>query len=206
MTDKTVYFLRPIGKNGPIKIGCSMHPIKRLRTVEIWSPQKLEIAASAPGSHFHENALHHRFANQRLHGEWFKASAELTALIDSVIATGALPPVAMPSGRKEWAELERRRKGKLPRRDNASRLCKYKLTKRVQDAERRAYGFRGYEYARPDDIDDIIRQYQGFGARLATEDEVAQIDRYVELLKQLPRADRSFRAWLDWHSSARSVA
>lgn len=206
MTDKTVYFLRPIGALGPVKIGCSQDSAKRLRTVEIWSPLKLEIAASAPGTFRHENALHHRFAEQRLHGEWFAYSPELGALIEAVASTGGLPPMAMPTTAEEWDELREKRKGKLPRRDNASRLNKYKITKRVQDAERRVYGFRGYEYARPDDIDAIIRGYQGFGSTLATKRDLALIDKYIDRLKELPSVDRSFKAWLDWHATARSAA
>jgi hypothetical protein len=88
---KRIYFLRPIGAAGPIKIGCSKHPVGRLATVQIWSPLKLEIAASCEGGHDYERALHSRFAKHRLHGEWFEATPDLIALVADVAKGSPLP-------------------------------------------------------------------------------------------------------------------
>ena len=88
---KSIYFIRPIGAHGPVKIGCSKDPKGRAHTISIWSPVPLEIVAVAEGGHEYERALHERFAKDRMHGEWFAASSELTALIDSIAAGAALP-------------------------------------------------------------------------------------------------------------------
>jgi hypothetical protein len=91
MRPKRVYFLRPVGKSGPVKIGCSCFPEGRLDMFTIWSPVRLELAASVPGTHADEKALHGMFRASHLHGEWFKASARLTGIIEHCKVTGALP-------------------------------------------------------------------------------------------------------------------
>lgn len=91
MSEKRIYFLRPVGQVGPIKIGCSVDAENRLATYIPWSPIKLEIVVTAAGSHMEERRLHGMFGKDWLHHEWFGASKELLALIDYVVATGALP-------------------------------------------------------------------------------------------------------------------
>ena len=88
MNAKHVYFLRPVGQQGPIKIGCSATPAKRLRSVEIWSPVQLEMVASAPGGHAHEWTLHSMFGEDRLHGEWFAVTPDLMKIISYVSENG----------------------------------------------------------------------------------------------------------------------
>lgn len=91
MRAKRVYFLRPVGQLGPVKIGCSVFPEGRLDNFTLWSPMKLELVTHVPGSHADEKALHGMFAAHHLHGEWFGASKELLALIDHCVTHGALP-------------------------------------------------------------------------------------------------------------------
>ena len=91
MREKRVYFLRPVGQLGPVKIGCSCFPEGRLDTFTIWSPQRLELVTSVPGNHADERALHGMFKKHHLHGEWFAASKELLGLIEHCATTGALP-------------------------------------------------------------------------------------------------------------------
>ncbi len=91
MTTKRVYFLRPVGQLGPVKIGCSVLPDLRLETLTTWSPVRLELICSVPGTHKDERTLHGMFAKHHVHGEWFGASKELLALIGHCQATGALP-------------------------------------------------------------------------------------------------------------------
>ncbi len=195
---KHVYFMRPVGQEGPIKIGCSATPVKRLRSYEIWSPILLEIIASAPGEHRHETALHHIFAEHRRHGEWFEAAPELVALVKRVAETGALPPLAVPTTIRGWKEYHDKNKGKSSRRDNASRLCKYRLTKRVHVAEQRAFGFGWRDALRPNDVAEIIAGYQGFGSPLPTPAQVKKIEAYIARIDKLPAADRSRAAWNNW--------
>lgn len=198
MTQKYIYFLRPIGMDGPIKIGCSVTPAQRLRSVEIWSPLKLEIIASAPGIMRHENFLHHKFAANRLHGEWFTPSPALLGIINHVQATGELPELGIPNNPKEWKAFHETRKGNLPRRNNAARLDKYRLTKRIHTAERRVFGFADRASYRPDEIVRIIADYQGFGSPAPTKEQLSIIEAYIARLAEMPSADRSFAAWKQW--------
>lgn len=88
---KHIYFIRPVNMSGPIKIGTSKEPDGRVNAVGLWSPIKLELVASAPGSFSEETYLHRLFAKHRMHGEWFLWSPDLQELIDYVAKTGALP-------------------------------------------------------------------------------------------------------------------
>ena len=49
-----VYFMRRADGIGPIKIGHSKSPSQRLRSTQIWSPEILEVVASAPGTFLDE--------------------------------------------------------------------------------------------------------------------------------------------------------
>jgi hypothetical protein len=93
MREKRVYFLRPVGQRGPIKIGCSCFPEGRMDWFTLWSPQPLELVCSVPGKHADEKTLHGMFHADHLHGEWFGPSAELLALVEHCTATGSLPPL-----------------------------------------------------------------------------------------------------------------
>lgn len=75
-----IYFLKPQGLDGPIKIGCSYRPVSRLLALSQWSPFLLEVIAVAPGGFDTERALHERFADELLHHEWFHASPRLSAV------------------------------------------------------------------------------------------------------------------------------
>jgi hypothetical protein len=77
-----VYFLRPIGADGRIKIGCSYKPASRLVSLSVWACYPLELVAVAPGDFSTERALHDYFAADRLHHEWFRSSPELLKVID----------------------------------------------------------------------------------------------------------------------------
>lgn len=77
-----VYFMRPIGADGRIKIGCSYKPASRLVAIAVHSPYQLEIIGVGKGSIPDEQLLHEYFAADRLHSEWFRASDELHQVID----------------------------------------------------------------------------------------------------------------------------
>lgn len=87
---KQVYFLRPVGQTGPIKIGCSRWPRQRLDVFLSWSPVELEIAAMIDGGFDLERRLHGIFSSHRIRHEWFRPVPELVALIDGLIAGRAI--------------------------------------------------------------------------------------------------------------------
>lgn len=41
-----IYFLRPIGWDGPVKIGCSNYPMLRLNALMAWSPSHSTLTAA----------------------------------------------------------------------------------------------------------------------------------------------------------------
>lgn len=77
-----IYFMRPIGADGRIKIGCSYKPARRLVAISVYSPYPLEIIGVGEGDMSDEKMLHEFFAADRLHSEWFRSSPELLEVID----------------------------------------------------------------------------------------------------------------------------
>jgi hypothetical protein len=106
-----VYFMRPVGEAGPVKIGFSTTPESRLAAYMPWSPLPLEIAASLPGGRGLEGRFHARFSAQHLHHEWFAASADLTATIAAIRAgafdVASLPPSIQLGARGRWNDARR---------------------------------------------------------------------------------------------------
>jgi hypothetical protein len=201
---KRVYFLRPIGAEGPIKIGCSNQPLKRLRAVEIWSPMKLEIVASAPGGTAHEAALHAMFLADRLHGEWFAASPALNELIEHVLQHGTLPLTGIPTRPSEWREFRDTRMGGMaPRAPKEAVREKWKITSMVQKAERRAFGFGAPHFFRPEEIDAILNEQLGFCQPPASDEELAALNQYMAELDEQPAAPRNWAAWRIWRENVR---
>ena len=99
-----VYFIRPTSQPGPIKIGCSTIPARRLTTLGIWSPFPLEIIAVAPGTLATEKMLHDRFAEDRWHHEWFHASPRLAAFVNDLKRN---VPLAEALARDDAGQLQR---------------------------------------------------------------------------------------------------
>lgn len=54
-----------------VKIGWSDNPERRLRDLQAGSPVPLQLLAVFDGGHVIEAELHCRFADRRMHGEWF---------------------------------------------------------------------------------------------------------------------------------------
>lgn len=204
--DKHVYFMKPVNERGPIKIGCSSEPAKRLRALEIVSPVLLEIVGSAPGSNGHENWLHHRFFENRRHGEWFEWSQDLQAIIDHVVNTGKLPPMEIPKTSKQYKEQAALKRGRMPRRNPNVTPIKFKITAAVHKAERRVYGFGGHALFRPVEIDAILDDQRGFWADPISGKKLALIDKYIATLDTLPSKPRDMSAWTLWANQIREQA
>ena len=100
-----VYFLKPVGQIGPIKIGASKNPLIRLNAFRTWSPVRLELVAQSSALRTVESWLHRHFLDGWLHGEWFAWSEELQCLVDYIATNGTLPEwVSPPSTSKEWRD------------------------------------------------------------------------------------------------------
>lgn len=112
---RTVYFIKPIGMNGPVKIGCSHSPDGRRSTLETWSPFPLEITAEIPGSLIVERRFHAYFMKQHKSREWFDWSPDLQRVIDA-INSGTFDVETLPAPRAiragthaKWSEESRLR-------------------------------------------------------------------------------------------------
>ncbi len=85
-----VYFIGPI-IGGPVKIGFSRNPGRRMLRLSEGAPFPLQLLCAAPGTIYDEKRVHAEFAASRAHGEWFHRTPELIDLISCVKLTGALP-------------------------------------------------------------------------------------------------------------------
>lgn len=74
------YFIQPV-QGGPVKIGLSTDPDVRLRSIHIASPVPLQIVGLIDDNC--EASLHEKFAELRLHGEWFSPAESLMEYIRS---------------------------------------------------------------------------------------------------------------------------
>jgi len=93
---RRVYFIKPIGMDGPIKIGCSVAPDGRRATLEQWSPFPLEVVAEIDGDFGLETRFHCAFAESWRGREWFNVTPELTATIEAIKA-GSFDLDALPA-------------------------------------------------------------------------------------------------------------
>ncbi|MES2781915.1 MAG: GIY-YIG nuclease family protein [Pseudomonadota bacterium] len=92
-----VYFIKPIGMQGPVKIGVSYTPIKRLRQLETFSPFGLELLVEVEGDKRLERAFHALFLHSHTRHEWFDWTPELQATIDALEA-GTFDFESLPKG------------------------------------------------------------------------------------------------------------
>lgn len=86
----TVYFVG--GDFDRVKIGftADWSPEGRAGQLQTGSPVPLRVLAYAPGDETDERELHRAFSRERLHGEWFIASAALIELVARVAETRSL--------------------------------------------------------------------------------------------------------------------
>lgn len=76
----SVYFIRS-GRGGPIKIGVSRDPARRLAQLQCGSVTKLTLLGVVPGGFADEAAIHRRLHAYRIHGEHFEAAPEVLEFI-----------------------------------------------------------------------------------------------------------------------------
>lgn len=73
-----VYFIQD--ESGPIKIGKAFGSVsERLAALQVGNPRRLTLLAASDA--IDEGAMHRRFANARIAGEWFEPTDELVGLI-----------------------------------------------------------------------------------------------------------------------------
>lgn len=77
-----VYFIQA-GENGPIKIGKSVDPQKRLAQLQTSSERPLRILLTLVGDESRECAYHKLWAEHRIRGEWFDPAPEIVEYVRS---------------------------------------------------------------------------------------------------------------------------
>jgi len=78
--EKWVYFIATMDDT-MVKIGAAQNVEARLAQLQAASPQKLHIVAAIPGGTRLERELHHKFAKDRSHYEWFQFSTDIKTYI-----------------------------------------------------------------------------------------------------------------------------
>jgi len=83
--DTFIYFIKPVGMDGPVKIGWSVNPMSRVSEFMTYSPFPLELVFSMPGTRELDWNLHDCFFDLHSHREWFFADERLTSFIQKLI-------------------------------------------------------------------------------------------------------------------------
>ena len=74
-----IYFLRSM-PDGPVKIGWSLNPDRRIKDFQTAHPFPLQIIRTIAAPMAGEKALHRHFKPLRLSGEWFTFSADMLSV------------------------------------------------------------------------------------------------------------------------------
>lgn len=168
-----VYFIKPIGLDGPIKIGCSNAPINRLQGLGSWSPFPLEIIGAVTGTLKDENFLHRCFADTHSHHEWFRSSPALRIAIATILSSGTIDSIRethFPTG--SIRTLPQRR-----RTPDTRRHMSYSV--RISWAEKRlrkATGNDGAWHA-PDDVHAIMQSW--YRSKALPPVDASRLDEYL---------------------------
>jgi Meiotically up-regulated gene 113 len=86
-----IYIIGGPGADSPVKIGITARVEDRLRDLQTGHPYPLKILAKCPGDQDQEAALHQRFKNLRITGEWFCRTDAINVLINEITRNELLP-------------------------------------------------------------------------------------------------------------------
>jgi len=78
-----IYFVREESR-GNIKIGITSEPTLRLSQLQSGNPDVLNIEGIANGGPLSEYALHVKFSEHQIHGEWFHPAHEVLDFMQSL--------------------------------------------------------------------------------------------------------------------------
>lgn len=190
-----VYFLKPVGMYGPIKIGCSQWPEERLKSLMSWSPFPLEIMATTAGGLDLEMKLHDRFASSHKHSEWFEPTTDLIVGISALKSGKAIEEAFDLSVREGSIRSKRYRKRNFPPEMRANMSWCH----RVRWAVKKAEEVRGVSLWPPEDVARLTDGRE-FRKQLRTVEQVARLENFIAnaITQSLTRAER----WPDWKAAA----
>lgn len=174
LAPKMVYFIKPVGMPGPVKIGCSRGPVVRLSGLTAWSPWPLEIIATCLGDGKLEKQLHEHFAEYHSHREWFHAHPAILETAQK-IAAGIPPHEAADLKVKTGTIRTQAQKRKLSP-ENRQRTS-YRM--RLWWAEERAKRGGSDRYFFPADIDEIMQVWRPGYGQYPTSNDIARLDQVL---------------------------
>jgi hypothetical protein len=152
MSFSYIYFIKPIGMDGPIKIGCSDRPASRLASLMCWSPFPLELLATIPGSLDLERNIHECFLDAHDRGEWFNPSPALVAAVAKLAAGVPVAKAIDLNDRKGTRKREYH-----PLSPEAERRRSYAA--RLSRASSRLFSDDFY-YLEPEDVSRIMNRWR----------------------------------------------
>lgn len=156
-----IYFVKPVGMDGPVKIGITKNVEKRLMALSVWSPFPLEIIVWVPGTLEDEKLLHSTFADSHSHREWFAVTPELTDAIEKI--KRGTPIVEAINPPAEQRSIRKRRVAPV----SAERLLWRQYGKKLRHTARHAQEAAKAESGKavefryiPDDAEEIMRLWR----------------------------------------------
>ena len=174
-----VYFIKPAGFDGPIKIGCSQVPERRLIDLTVWSPWPLELVGAVKGTNRDEVNFHNRFKDCHSHREWFHSTPLLRATITAVLRAGDFSPILHLPVIGAIRNVSRK-----PRTESARRRISYAAKVRCAQQRMRNQEGAGGIWRTPDDVVHIIdvwrgEPYQNIPGREPSMEEMVRIHEYL---------------------------
>lgn len=184
--------MKPIGLDGPIKIGCSETPMQRLETLACWSPFPLEVIGSVVGSFEDEKFLHHCFADHHSHREWFRSSEKLRNAIAEILHAGSVDAIR---GRIEPVGSIRVKYGHAARSPEQKLCTSYKMKLIWAEKRLRKMG-EDTRWHAPADVEKIMsawdkRTSTGGNMQPPPAAEMARLDEFLEN----PQIHSVFPSW-----------
>lgn len=176
-----VYFIKPIGMDGPYKIGHSNSPATRLQTLAAWSPFPLELVGTVEGPIGDETFLHQCFSNLHTHHEWFLSSPLLRETIRVILDAGTIEAVRGTLTPKDSIK----NRSRLPRSAERKLCTSYKMRIFWAQKRRRSKVVEADgPYYEPDDVTQIIERWSpsyssGLDPIQPTKKEIARLEEYL---------------------------
>jgi hypothetical protein len=102
---RIIYLIKPIGLDGPVKVGITTNVPKRLLALNCMSPLPLEVLLAFEGNAKLERCLHAYFDDSHSHGEWFNWSERMKEFVASVKTVGFDTSLLPPGRRRKSIHL-----------------------------------------------------------------------------------------------------
>ncbi|MBP2508142.1 hypothetical protein J2855_001777 [Agrobacterium tumefaciens] len=179
---RNIYFIRPVGMLGPIKIGCSTCVDERLDALATWSPFKLEVIYTEQGNYTLEKQIHEVFADYHSHREWFHPGERLLTAIGKLLAgENIATAINLEDYRGTIRNVTRKPRRPIPEFQKELKSYEFQLVWACKRAEKST----GRSLRKPDDVLAILSRWKGSYQRRCddavrpTESEFARLSEVI---------------------------